>query len=387
MTPSVAGSKGLRVLHLVKTGVGATWAVRLVREQVRSGIEVHVLVPDGPRAADYRAAGATVHLGTPDLSLRSPRLLRANRCRLREVVRVARPDILHSHFVGSTMLMRLAFGENGPPRVFQVPGPLHLEHTITAQAELAMASSRDHWIGSCQWTVDAYRRHGVHAERIGLAYYGTDIDHAAPVTATGALHALVGVPRDARLIGLVSYMYAPKRWLGQSRGLKGHEDLIDAFRLVHRTLPDTHLVMIGGAWAGASAYEAKVRGYAAGVPRVHFTGTQQDIATLYRDLALAVHPSHSENLGGAAESMLLGIPTIATRVGGFTDLVRDGETGWLVPPRDPQALAHVIGQALRDPQVTSRFAGAGRKHASRLLDVQRTAAQVTEAYRQFGLLH
>lgn len=80
--------------------------------------------------------------------------------------------------------------------------------------------------------------------------------------------------------------------------------------------------------------------------------------TLYPDLNLAVVASHSENVGGAVESLLSGVPVVATGVGGLPDLVLQNETGWLVSPRSPKALAQAMLEALGNPErlgdVTSR---------------------------------
>src|SRR5207302_2839370 len=71
---SVARPSGRRMtaLHLVKTGVGAAWALAQMSELVRRGVRVHVAVPQGPMAARYRAAGVTVHLIDLDFPARAP---------------------------------------------------------------------------------------------------------------------------------------------------------------------------------------------------------------------------------------------------------------------------------------------------------------------------
>ena len=97
---------------------------------------------------------------------------------------------------------------------------------------------------------------------------------------------------------------------------------------------------------------------------------------------MAVHPSLSENLGGAAESMLLGRPTVTTNVGGFPDLIVDGVTGYMVPPRTPRVLADAIARMLDDPGAASELAAAGQQRARRLLDVRSTAADVAAVYGQ-----
>jgi glycosyltransferase involved in cell wall biosynthesis len=284
--------------------------------------------------------------------------------------------------VGTTLTMRLALGRrHAVPRVFQVPGPLHLENGFFRRAEIASAGPPDYWIGSCRWTCDRYRQSGIEPDRIFLSYYGTDVGvyRAHP---PGKLRAELNLPHSAKIVGMVAYMYAPKRYLGQTRGLKGHEDLIDAIAIARRRNPDIEGVFIGGAWNHANRYEAQIRAYGQAKlgEHAHFLGTRGDVPELYADFDLAVHPSHSENVGGAIESLMLGVPTIASRVGGFPDLVVPGETGWLVPPRSPARLATTILDALDDPAEAGRLAGNGQARARDLFDVSRTAREVAEIY-------
>ncbi len=97
-------------------------------------------------------------------------------------------------------------------------------------------------------------------------------------------------------------------------------------------------------------------------------------------LDVVVHPSHSENVGGAAESLLLGIPTVATEVGGFPDLVHPGETGWLVPARSPQDLANAILDALNNPAHSKEMAQKGQLLAQQIFDVKGSAQEIYKIY-------
>ena len=66
-------------------------------------------------------------------------------------MREINPDLIHSHFVTTTLMLRLALGRRHKiPRIFQVPGPLHLEHWHTRTLEIASAGKKDFWIGSSQ---------------------------------------------------------------------------------------------------------------------------------------------------------------------------------------------------------------------------------------------
>lgn len=375
----------MRVLHILKTSVGAAWALREIRELVKLGIDVHVaLPPGGPLVGRYSESGATEHIMQFDFPVRKPWNFPMVARRFRQLVEQLSPDIIHSHFVGTTLTMRLALGRNhAVPRVFQVPGPLHLENPFFRRAEIVTAGSLDFWIGSCRWTCQRYKQSGIPNDRIFLSYYGCDLDHLQ-LGERGFLRSELGLSETVKIIGMVAFIYAPKRYLGQKRGLKGHEDLIDAVKLCLKAYPNIRCVMVGGPWDNATNYERSVKRYARQHcgDRVTFLGTRDDIPNIYADIDVAVHPSHSENVGGAGESCLLGVPTIATKVGGFPDIVHDGITGWLVPPKNPKALAKAMLEALHNPMEAQRRAQDGQKLAKQLFDVRRTAAEIVDIYKE-----
>jgi glycosyltransferase involved in cell wall biosynthesis len=373
---------GMKVLHLVKTSVGGTWALLQAAELVRRGLDVHVALPPGPLVRKYEEAGVKTHMVSFDLPLKRPWLVTAVFSRFRDLLGKVQPDLIHSHFVGTTLTMRLALGRSHPTRrVFQVPGPLHLEYGAIARAELWTAGLHDYWIGSCLWTCKRYCSLGVPKSRVFLSYYGTDLEEMTP-RKPGKLRGELRLGSEAKIVGMVAYMYPPKRFLGQRRGLKGHEDLIDALELCMERDSKIVGVFVGGAWNGARRYEEEIMARAKKKcgDRVFFIGTRKDVPELYADFNVAVHPSHSENVGGARESMLLGVPTVATSVGGFPDLVRDGDTGWTTPPHSPRSLADKIMQSLQESIISAEMAGRGRALARGLFDVRRTAEEVHSIY-------
>jgi glycosyltransferase involved in cell wall biosynthesis len=373
----------MTVLHLLKTSAGARWALLQLRELTRLGIDCHVVLPDdGGLAPRYRAAGVSVHVLDLNAAPLSPGFF-ARAHALAALVDRLSPDVVHSHFVATTLLMRQALRRRRCLRVFQVPGPLHLENPLIARLEIATAGSRDYWVASCEWTRRRYLQLGIPRERVFLSHYGSDLDECRPPD-EGRLRAEIGAGPGTRLAGMVAYCYRPKRYLGSRRGIKGHEDFIDAIGLLRRGGLDVTGVVAGGAWKGADDYYESVQQYARANQdaRLLFLGNRQDVTAIYRDLDVAVHPSLSENLGGAAESLLLGVPTVTTSVGGFPDLIEDGRTGWMVPPRHPAALAAAIGGALGDRDKAARIALAGQQHARQLLDVRHTAGQVADVYER-----
>jgi glycosyltransferase involved in cell wall biosynthesis len=374
----------MRVLHLLKTSHHADWAFRQIEVLRACGVDVEVVLPDaGPKAAAYREAGVPVHYLQTDLAaIRSPWAYTDALRRLRDIVRTAEPDIIHSHFVGSTLFARLALRSSRIPRVFQVPGPLHLEHAITRRADILTARETDYWIASCRMTREVYRRAGIPPGRIGLSYYGMDLRRfSGPVSQD--LRTASGLSPSTKVIGMVAFYYRPKWWLGYRRGIKGHEDLIDAVRILVDRGHDITVVVAGGAWQRAERYRKKVEAYGRRRlgTRIRYLGYRDDLINVYAGFDLAVHPSLSENVGGACESLALHVPTVGTRVGGIPDIVIDGETGWLAEPGNPLSLAETIASALSDPGEAARRTEKGHALATSLLDVERTGREVAEIYR------
>lgn len=368
----------MKSLHLVKTSTGANWAYRVMRDLVEMGEEVHVAMPvDGILVPLYKEAGIIIH----ELKYSLSHALQTMKG-LREIVKNVKPDIVHSHFVITTLLMRIALCRDKTLRVFEVPGPLHLEHFIYRQADVLIAQQTvDFWIPTCQYTYNVYRRCGIDESRLLLTYYGGDL--AYKEYDKGKLRQELGLKDDDIVVGMVAYMYAPKRFLGENRGLKGHEDLIDAVAMIQGKYPNLHLVIVGGAWAGATDYEKKVIDYGLSRCRhIHFLGTRNNVPELYQDFNMVVHPSHTENLGGAGESLYLAVPTIATQVGGFPDIVIPEKTGYLVPPSSPHAIADAIEEVITYPQKAKYMALRGQSYVYELLNAKNTSKAVYDFYRE-----
>lgn len=376
----------MKVLHIVKTAVGAEWVYHLVRVLGTLGVENVVALPSDTEgfAPKYREAGAVVVRADVDFPSQHPWRLPAVLRRCRELVAQTQPQIIHTHHVGTTYVARLALGKDSPiPRAFQVAGPLHLEHYFFSRTDISLAGPRDYWIATCRWTQREYLRLGIPERRVFQTFAGTDI-HMFSARPRGKLRTQLNLAPDVPLIGIVAYMYAPKYYIGQTRGLKGHEDFIAAFRIVQREMPRARAVVVGGPWGGATGYERRLRrlGAQACGDNLIFVGHRRDIPEIYPDLSLAVVPSLSENLGGAAEPLLSSVAVVATNVGGLPDLIQDGETGWLVPPRNPEALAAAVLDALQHPEEARRRTEKGHFLATHILDAERTSREVAGFYEQ-----
>ncbi|MGB8523168.1 MAG: glycosyltransferase family 4 protein [Candidatus Acidiferrales bacterium] len=376
----------MKVLHIVKTAVGANWAYEQVRVLCSLGIEVVVALPSDTEglAPKYRQAGATVLRANLDFPSHHLWRLPEVSASLRRLVHEVHPDLIHTHHVGTTLALRVALGKHSStPRIFQVPGPLHLEHDFFAHLDTRLAGPKDYWIATCQWTRRKYMELGVQSHRVFVSYAATDLKSFTGAR-TGSLRHQLGISPDTPLVGMVAYMYAPMWYLGQERGLKGHEDFMAALSIVKQAYPNIRAVIVGGAWGKARWYEDRLRylGERLCDGFLTFLGPRSDIPAIYPDLDLAVVPSYSENCGGAVEPLLSGVPVVATNVGGLPDLVQDGKTGWLVPPRNPGALARAILDALQSTAEARRRALEGQKLARTLFDVERNGREIAAIYEK-----
>jgi hypothetical protein len=196
----------MKVLHIVKTAVGANWAYEQVRALCSLGIEVVVALPSDTEglAPKYRQAGATVVRANLDFPAQKPWRIPATLRTCRQLVADVRPDLIHTHHVGPTFITRLALGKNSRiPRIFGVTGILHLEQDFFAWLDTHLAGRQDYWIATCKWTERKYEILGIPSTRVFLAYLGTDLANY-PSNRTGLLREEFKIPADAPLVGMVS---------------------------------------------------------------------------------------------------------------------------------------------------------------------------------------
>ena len=378
----------MKILQVVKTSEGARWAYDQAVALKNRGIETITVLPDdgGRVAALYKESEMQTLIADLSLPIKTPWKIFSRIKSFRRAVKEIEPDIIHCHFVTNVLMMRIALRGIKTPRIFQVPGPLHLESTFYRKAEIMMSQKNDFWIGACQKTCDIYKKSGIAEERVFLGYYGGYGGEACEQYAKKGdkLHNEFSIENRQTVVGMVSYFYKPKKYASQKRGIKGHEDFIDAISLVREKHPNTVGVIIGGPWGDADDYVEQIKQYAENNCKdgIIFTGFRTDIKDVYCELDIAVHPSHSETLGGAAESLAAGRPTISTNVGGFPDIVINGETGFTVPKESPQELADAIIRMIENPQEAKAMGENGQKLVRDLLDIENCADKVAEIYNK-----
>jgi len=381
----------MRVLHIVKTSEGAQWAARQVTKLVRQGIEVHVALPSSSGAAipAWQESGAVLHFVDCSLPIRKPGGVRRSISKVRRLVREVQPEVIHSHFVSTTLMLRWALGRNHEiPRIFQVPGPLHLEHWNARWAEISSAGKNDYWIASSRYTMQLYECAKVPAAKRFLSYYSAPTGLFSTYR-ENYLRDRLNIPQDAAVVGNINLIYAPKWYLGQGVGLKSHEGIIEAIRRMQRVRDDVWGVLIRATFGKSLAYEEKLRRLARdkGRGKILMPGKfdSVEVGLSWPDFDCAVHVPLSENCGGVVEPLLCGVPTIAGEVGGLPEVVQPGRTGTLVPVGRPDLLAKAALDVLNHYEESRRMAERGRELVSVMFDAERCTSEVSSIYRHILL--
>jgi glycosyltransferase involved in cell wall biosynthesis len=181
----------------------------------------------------------------------------------------------------------------------------------------------------------------------------------------------LGIPLSARVVAVFSRL----------NRMKGVEYFLDAAMVLAGKFPDVHFLVVGD---GGSKPELEEHARRLGLERrIVFTGFRGDVPDLLSEAAISVLPSLSEGTSNTLlESMAAGIPVVATRVGGNPEVVEDGVSGLLVPPRDSAALAAATGRLLEDPDLALRLGQAGMRRVAALFSIDGSVHQTERLYQR-----
>ncbi len=165
---------------------------------------------------------------------------------------------------------------------------------------------------------------------------------------------------------------------------KGARYLLEAMRILQDDRRDYELAFVDHKKERLKLAPRLVQEYGLS-SRVHFTGrlTNEQLVKIYNQATLVVSPSLYEGFGlPAAEAMSCGSPVIATTGGAFPEVIDHGETGWLVPPGDAQALADGIRMLMDDEPLRERLAQAGRASILQRFNWRKAAEETLAVYEQ-----
>jgi glycosyltransferase involved in cell wall biosynthesis len=362
------------IAHLVIGGDvagGQIVALQLARAARARGDRVVFLSPTrGPFTELVEREGMEVRLVNVSRTYKLGGALR-----LARLLRGLRTDVLHTHTALAANVLSRAAGRLGGAAVVS---HVHIEnHFRPNRAVRAVHTTLDNTSARLAARVLAVsedtRRslvaQGYPPRLVEVVHNGIDVEAEAARHGTG-LRAELGAPDGAVLVGEIARLC----------DVKGQRELIEAVALVprvHAALAGADLEQ-GGAYRSMLERLAQERGVAG---RVHFLGFRPDAGALLDQLDVFVLPSWIEGLPVTVlEAMAHAKPVVATPVGGTAELVADGETGLLVPPRDPARLAEAISKLVADPELRGRLGRAGRERVEREFSESAMTRRVLEVY-------
>lgn len=293
---------------------------------------------------------------------------------LARAFRCDRPDILHAYLPAANVIGPAAAKLAGIRRVivskrglanYKTDFPLlrRVEPMGNLLADVILVNS------------DAVRRDVEKTERFWSGKFRkiyNGVEPIAPWTRERVTQFRVreGIPPDSPVILSVSNFYP----------YKGHADLVAAASRVTASFPGA-IFLLAGRDAG-TLDECRARVLQDGLARnVRFLGGRTDVADCIRASDLFVHPSHEEGFSNAIlEAMAGGKAVVAYDVGGNPEAVRDGETGLLVPLRQPAALGDALTRLLADPSRRDAMGEAGRGRAAERFSMERMVEEMERLY-------
>jgi glycosyltransferase involved in cell wall biosynthesis len=298
------------------------------------------------------------------------------RLRLGRYLRQQSIEIVHSYGFYSNLFAIPAARLAGVPVVVAsirdcgetlTPTQKRVQKAFCRMADCILANAE----GVRRWLI----REGYPARKIQVIRNG--IVGPAPMTSAerGWLRQELGLAPDARLIAVCSRL----------NRMKGLEYFLDAAAIVAPLQPNVRFLIIGGnGHRTDGTYQGELERYAASrglESRVIFTGFRTDVARMLPEIDISVLPSLSEGLSNSLlEAMAAGVPVIATKVGGTPELVEDGATGLLVPPRDSAALGQAMTLLLDRPHTARRIAEAGRDDVTSRFSIDKMVHDTQSLY-------
>ena len=379
--------KVLYVNHTAEVSGGERSLLTLL-EGLPSGVEALVASPRGQLSRAVEQLGVpTVRIPGITGSLRPHALhtplalgeLGLAAAVTRVAVRRHRPDVVHANSIRAGIVVGL--GHLAPAKIVSVrdclpPGPI-ANATMRLIADTAATV-----IANSDYTAQSIRELAPRA-RVEVIHSAVDLKRFDPDRLDRAqARDGLGVAGESRLVLGVVAQLTP--W-------KGQDTAIEALKMVCADGIDAQLLLIGSPKFVARATRYDNEAYAASLrtlvsdlgleDRVSWLGEREDVPDLLCALDVLLLPSWEEPFGRAVvEAMALGVPVIATNVGGPAEIITDGDEGYLLPPREPRSWALAISRLAREPEFAREMGRAGRRRVEAAFTVGHHAAAMIDVY-------
>jgi len=364
------GGTAIHTILLTEGMRDTRYRVRLVsgREDPGEGNMIEYAAEHGVEPIFIPELGRSIHLWKDAVAL----------WKIYRLIREFRPRIVDTHAAKAGTLGRIAARAAGVPVVVRTfHGHVLRKYFrgsvswVFTQVERLLSRWTDRIIMVSRQGREELISLGVVApERIEFVPLGLELDKIRSADGDGPrVRGEWGIPKDAPLVGIVARLVP----------IKGHHVFIEGAARMLESRPDTWFAIVGDGEM-RKELEAFVSRLGLGF-RVVFTGFRQDLANVFDALDVLALTSYNEGLPVTIiEAMTAGLPVVATDVGGVSELVEEGVTGFLIPEGDSEALADRLIRLVDDPDAGGRMGAEGRRRAVRRFAKDRLVRDMVAIY-------
>ncbi len=337
----------MRILHItngIEWSGGMEQITILVNELKRRNHENHLICPPGSKLIE-RLSPLNINIVQISM-LQDYDLIAA--WKIRRAVKEIKPDVVHTHHAIAHAVTLVALtGMKKPPLV--VSRRVSFSPRKNPFSRWKYGSSRINAYTVVSKSVkDTLIQGGVKPEKIHVVYSALDPNRFSHLPPADETRKSLGIPEHFKIVGkLANYSV----W-------KGHHVYLDAAKICLKKRSDIRFLMVGKN-TETLVQEVEKLGLA---DAVKILGFRRDVPQILSALDVSVNAAiEGEGLSGAMrESLMLGIPVVASDVSGNREIVQNGKTGILVPARDAEALAEGILKALNESAASKAMAESGR---------------------------
>lgn len=362
-----APAPSLRILHAeAATGLGGQER-RILKEMTamrERGHHVELLCqPQARMAARAVELGFTVH----QLRMGGMANLIRGLPRIRRILKDGRFDVLNTHSRIDTLLAGLG------ARLARTPLVVRTRHLSNRVNSMLAYTWVPHRISTVSNHVRDYLiERGVPAARVETIYSPIKLP---PPDLQSGLRAELGLSDEDIVICSVAVL----------RASKGHRELIQALHPLMRADARLHLVIVGSGSPMFETLQALI-GELGLQARIHMLGFRDDVPNIMAGSDIFALPTRKEASGTVfVEAAACGLPVVGLDVGGVSEMLRDGETGMLVPPDDIEALRAALRRLIDEPQLRRSMGRAGKCLVRRedRFSLRRLAERTETVYRRW----
>ena len=289
--------------------------------------------------------------------------------RLSRVLKQLRPQLVHAHDPHAVSMaataLSIAAPSPKPPLVASRRIEFRIGHNSFSRWKYSQV---DCFLAISGAVRDRLKADGIPASKIRVVHEGVDVERVAHLP-HGDVHAALYLPHGAPVVGNIGALVAQK----------AHHHLIDAAAIVVKQVPDVRFVILGeGELRQALEDQIKHKHLER---HVFLAGFRPDVLELIKDFDVFALSSIQEGMcTSLVDAMAASKPAVAFAVGGVPEVLADGDTGFLVEPKDDRTLAARIVQLLKDESLRRKMGEAGLARARQLFTVERMVRETTDVY-------